>query len=451
MIVKSLVVSHFKGARDVEILDPSPVCVEVAGKNAAGKSSVLESIVVALGGKRMAPAEPITHGEDRAEIVLSTDDFTVNRTFRRVGDEIKTGLKIIPNTANGDLKQRDLDVLLSNFAFDPLRFASLKPAEQIDQLKRLAGDETCKALAQIEADISGLEQERLEIGQALKVMGDVRDVDPAEPVDVAALVAERDEIEAFNREQVRLGENIEAAEEAVKQAREKVEGLRRDLEAAEADLAAKQATLDGLPFAEEPKPLDEINARLAQVNEINAKAQAYQEYLKKARRHKEYADKYDTATDEIKALRKQRAETFAAAELPLPGLKFSADGGELIYNGTPFSQLSSAERYRVSAAIGMASLPPVTSDRPALRLMMIKDGSLLDGDSFQALTALAQEYGCQLLVETVGEGHGDAIMIEEGEVVSLAEWRAKHRPELAGAASPAPTAPDGGDEPFSLE
>lgn len=451
MIVKSLVVSHFKGARDVAILDPSPVCLEVAGKNAAGKSSVLESIVAALGGKRMAPAEPITHGEDRAEIVVSTDDFTVNRTFRRVNGEIKTALKVIPNVASGDLKQRDLDVLLSGFAFDPLRFAGLKPAEQIDQLKRLAGDETCKALAQIEADISSLEQERLELGQSLKIMGDVRDVDPAESVDVAALVAERDAIEAFNRDQEKKADAIATAQGEVNAAQFEVDRLRVALAEAEQDLTARQAELEGLPWAEDPQPLEEINARLAQVNETNAKAQAYADYLKKARKHKEYADKYDTATEEIKALRKKRTQTFAAAKLPLPGLQFSADGGELVYNGTPFSQLSSAERYRVSAAIGMASLPPVTSDRPALRLMMIKDGSLLDGASFEAITTLAAEYGCQLLVETVGEGHGDAIMIEEGEVVSLDEWRAKHRPELAGAAAAALPAPEIEDEPFSVE
>ena len=68
---------------------------------------------------------------------------------------------------------------------------------------------------------------------------------------------------------------------------------------------------------------------------------------------------------------------------PSPGLSFETltegSGGRerknpkkiITYNGVPLSEASTAEQIRVSTAIGMA-------DKPELRFLLIRDGSLLD-------------------------------------------------------------------------
>ena len=429
MKIESLSVTNVKGAREIYIL-ANPVCNELGGKNYQGKSSVLDSIVLALGGKRAIPKDPITHGGDRAEVVLETDDFVVNRliTPDKDGKGYDTRLKVMSKGV-GDFKQRDLDALLGGFAFDPLAFARLKSADQIAQLKVLAGPEVCAELNRLGSEIEQWEQERLLAGREIKAIGDIKPVDPVEAVDAAALVKERQAILDHNQAQAARAKAIDEAQEAADKAASKVAAAREALKQALAEEKDARAALDALPLAEEPQDTAKLDEKLGRLNEINEKAAAYKAYLVRVEKHRSQQAWHEEAGEKIKALRKQRQETFAAAALPLPGLRYDDGAQELYFQDTPFSQLSSAEQYRVSAAIGMASLPPLTSDRPHLRIMIIRDGSLLDDGSFEEIKALAEEYGCQLWVETVGEGHGDAILIEEGRTVSLESWLAKRAAE----------------------
>ena len=87
------------------------------------------------------------------------------------------------------------------------------------------------------------------------------------------------------------------------------------------------------------------------------------------------------------------------------------------YNGVPFSQASSAEQIRVSVAMAMAM-------NPKLRVLRIKDGSLLDDDAMDMLKKLAVKEDFQVWVERVGNGSEDAIVIEAGEVKGAAKRKA---------------------------
>ena len=65
--IKKLYIKHFKGIREVDIY-PDPTCQEIAGENAAGKSSVLDSIVASIAGKRAIDPRPLRDGEGKGEI-----------------------------------------------------------------------------------------------------------------------------------------------------------------------------------------------------------------------------------------------------------------------------------------------------------------------------------------------------------------------------------------------
>ena len=93
----------------------------------------------------------------------------------------------------------------------------------------------------------------------------------------------------------------------------------------------------------------------------------------------------------------------------MDGLGFDEDG--VTYNGIPFAQASSAEQIRVSLAMAMAL-------NPELKVLRIKDGSLLDGDAMEAIREQIVERDFQLWIERVGDADAGAVIIEDGEVAS---------------------------------
>ena len=75
MQILSLQADNFKRLRAVQIT-PKGDLVLVAGRNAQGKSSVLDAISAALSGAGACPADPIRHGESSAPevtVALSHD------------------------------------------------------------------------------------------------------------------------------------------------------------------------------------------------------------------------------------------------------------------------------------------------------------------------------------------------------------------------------------------
>jgi hypothetical protein len=117
-----------------------------------------------------------------------------------------------------------------------------------------------------------------------------------------------------------------------------------------------------------------------------------------------------TVTGTMAEIDESKAKALATAKFPLPGLSFSASGG-VCYNGIPFSQISTAEQMRISAAIGLAL-------NPGLRVMFIRNGSLIDSAGMETLKSLAESHNAQLWVERVGALSGElpGVVIEDGAV-----------------------------------
>jgi hypothetical protein len=99
--------------------------------------------------------------------------------------------------------------------------------------------------------------------------------------------------------------------------------------------------------------------------------------------------------------------------MPVEGLTFDATG--LFYRGVPLEQASDGEKLMVSLGISMAL-------NPTLRVLSIKDGSLLDEKNKSIIRKTLAEKkiedgeGYQLWYESVGTDGKAGILIEEGEV-----------------------------------
>ena len=53
---------------------------------------------------------------------------------------------------------------------------------------------------------------------------------------------------------------------------------------------------------------------------------------------------------------------------------------------------------------------------PKLKILLIRDGSLLDEDNLKMVAEMAEEEGGQLWLERVGEGKECQVIIEDGRI-----------------------------------
>lgn len=407
MKVESLYVRNFKGAREIRIA-ADPTVNEIAGPNEAGKSSTLDAIVAALAGARNIEPEPLRHGAVAGEIEVDLGDIVVKRKFSEKNAS-RGGSLTIKSKSNGKLGQRDLDALFGDFTFDPLSFSRMRPTDQVEALKRLAGDAFVEKLAALDAEIATAVEDRKEANAALKRIGQVAppEGDRVAPLDAETVAAELRKAETENRANDRARRAIEQTEEEIANRTRRVAEIREQLLRAEAELkTAKEARADMV----EPPPLidtSELVDRLKQVSTVNARAAAWADYDRRLKVSTEAAQLSNTLDQKVARLREDREEFARSVSLPIPGLKWGTDGVWL--DDIPFEQLASSKKLRLSATIGM-------SVDAKLKIMFVRDGSLLDESSFRELTDLARRECYQLWIETVGSGHSeDAIEIVAGE------------------------------------
>jgi hypothetical protein len=115
-------------------------------------------------------------------------------------------------------------------------------------------------------------------------------------------------------------------------------------------------------------------------------------------------------TERIDGRKKAKTDAIAGAKMPVDGLSFG--DGMVMFNGFPLDQASAAEKLRVSFAVAMAM-------NPKLRVVLIRDGSLLDEDSMALVEQMADAHDYQVFVEIVRKDSPVGVVIEDGEVVAV--------------------------------
>lgn len=395
MKIISLEAENYKRLKAVEIT-PDGNLVVIGGRNAQGKSSVLDAIWAALGGREgNKAAKPIRDGESKARVRLDLGDLVVTRTWTESGSTVKV------ESAEGAVfksPQSMLDELIGRLSFDPLAFTRLSGKEQRDVLLGLVD-------LPIDLDALGAERERLfsdrtEVGREGKSIGDVQ-VDKSLP-----------EVETSATDLiVKIREGQESLREAANHA-DQIAMVAAHLEAAEKQVAELRATAAALADRNVPAVTAEqvanLEMQLSGVEEANAAIRANNAARAQAERKDILRKKYEALTADIAALDAKKQEALGAVAFPVDGLGFDENG--VAFNGVPFSQASSAEQIRVSIAMAI-------SGNPKLRVMRIMDGSLLDEENLALVAEAAEASDMQVWVERVGRGDGMGVVIEDGEVI----------------------------------
>jgi hypothetical protein len=171
-----------------------------------------------------------------------------------------------------------------------------------------------------------------------------------------------------------------------------------------ANMATKLSNAAPLP---EPIDTGALRQRIADAKAVNEKVQ-----LKGSKKKlEEMADKLKAEADEIsqrmEAREEEKRKSIADAKLPVEGITFGA--GEVLMNGVPFEQASDAEQLRASIAIAMAL-------NPKLRVIRVRDGSLLDEESLKLISDMADKEDYQVWCERVDSSGKIGFVLENGHL-----------------------------------
>lgn len=410
-------------------ITPQGNVVVIGGENEAGKSSLLDSIAMLFGGANEIPAMPVRNGADKAKIVAVLDNgLVIKRTFTKAG-----GTSLVVEAKDGARypKPQDImDAMTGKLTFDPLAFTRLDPKKQAEALKKLIG----LNFSEQDAARKKLYDERTLVNSnvtrvKIHVGGMPHHPDaPAFALNTADLMAELEKARAHNAQQKNLEEHANDRADVLVDALSGKDRIAKEIsdletrlvslrsqfaeyEAAlvnhkQAAVAADKAVADFAPIDETP-----IREKLAGAAVTNKKVQenVYREDAVAAlKKHEEAAA---ALTAKIEAIDKNKESQLAAAKFPIDGLGFNDDG--LTYNGIPFDQASTSVQIRVAVAMSAAL-------NPKLRVMLVRDGSLLGEKAMALLTELAEKHDLQVWVERVGKNDVSAVIIEDGHVAGAA-------------------------------
>lgn len=399
MRIESISVRNFKRIRDVD-LTPEGNVIFIGGRNAQGKTSLLDALWWALAGRNADVQEPVRQGEKEATVEVNLGDYVVQKKARGA----KVDLSVLaPSGAAYKGPQGVLDKIIGGYSFDPLAFTRLKGKAQVDALLEVV--DLGFNPNDLAAERKALFDERTGIGQVGKTLRGHRDalgdkVDaPAAELSVGEVVAELETARANNAqvEKIRLAsENLDVDLAEADRMIAHWQDQREAIVAAQANVSAELAahsTVDTAPIEAKLSGVEETNRAVRHNAEVDAAQAKLDEAL----------TDYKVLTDRITAVDETKAAGLAAAKLPVDNLGFDDDGVTL--NGVPLSEASNAEKINASVGVMVAL-------NPDLRVGRITDGSLLDADSLGILESLADKHDFQLWVEVVGEQTSDGTRIE---------------------------------------
>jgi hypothetical protein len=396
---------------------PTGALVPITGKNSQGKSSVLNAIWTALKGRAVAPPEPIHDGADRAVLRLDIGDAVITREFTRgkLG-EITTDLKVVgADGARITRKPQEwIDHTLAAVCFDPLSFARADPRGQYQILRQLVPGVDFDAMARTRQrayDDRTTANRRRDDAQAQANAVQL----PAGPepaaVNTADLVLRLGDATEANSNRTAVLAEIQRARIEASRMEDEAERLRARAAGLENEAQAKHVQADKAE-AELPAAIDttEIRERLAGAEQVNNARLKFAERRAALANVETHDATSRRLTEEIAALDKQKADAIAAAKLPVDGLAF-ADDNTVLFNGHPLAAAGTAEKIRVSVAVGMAL-------NPALRVVLVDEASELDSDSLAMVEKMAIERGFQVWLAVVNESGAAGFHIVDGRVAA---------------------------------
>lgn len=400
--INSLEFENVKRIKAVKLEPSANGLTVIGGKNGQGKTSVLDTIAWMLGGNRFMPSEPTRKGSvipPSLRIVMD-NGLIVERSGKN------SSLKVIDPNGNKS-GQRLLDEFISSLALDLPAFMNSSSKEKAKTLLQIIG--VGEKLVEIERKEVELYNRRHAIGQIAtqkadfaKEMTSYPDA-PNELVSASELIRQQQEILARNGENQKKRENLEKIENLANTLSDKIAELNRELTAVLADL--ETARKDTLTLHDEST--EELERNIADIESINIKVRANLDKEKAEEDAKAYQQEYDTLSNQLDTVRKEKFDLLHNANLPLEGL--SVEDGELTYNGFKWDNMSGSEQLKVSTAI-------VRKLNPNCGFVLLDKLEQMDVDTLNEFGQWLEAEGLQAIATRVSTGDECSVIIEDGYI-----------------------------------
>ena len=417
--IVGLEIENVKAIRAIAIHPKAIGAIKLCGANAAGKSSIIDAIHSGLGGKRAQPELPIRMGESSARVDLDLGAFTVSRTWT------ESGSYLVVKRGDGKVAkpQEFLDGLVgAGLGFDPAAFGDKDDASQV---KDLLG---CVQLPQDPRVID--EQIKLKFDDRTRVNRKVKELraqaggiavpegTPDQELSLSDLMQEHERIIKQESDNVRLrvraeelNRQVEGAEAFIVELEEKLDSARKRRVVLHEELSDAREKVEALV---EPDP-DALKHQIQTIQETNQAVRLLQK--RQTIEEDALGSEVDSnlLTAEIEDLRKKKSDMLASAPFPVEGLSLAEHNGgyRLTYRDVPLSQCSSSERIRVGMAVAMAT-------NPNIRIILMRQGSLLDDAAVAEVERLCKEHGFQVFLEIVStDGDEDGFLIKDGGIIGV--------------------------------
>lgn len=416
-------------------IKPTGNVVEISGENRNGKSSVLDSIWYALGGDKAVPENPIRKGQKKAQTTIKLDGLVVRRTFHSQEDGSYTTSVIVESEEGfrANKPQKTLDQLIGQLSFDPIEFVDMSEKEQFEILKRFVPDFdfdaealTRKDLVSTRTDVNRSAKNLIVQANAIVVPDDV----PEAKIDIAGLLEQRTELELenasiertrwrlnnlvadANRQESRAEEYLEQAAETRRRMELQIADLEKKASEAHAEAKEVRHRIEEIGELPERKSLDGLTEQInsaTRLNDLVSKREQRDSLLADAKKLEEESDQL---TQKIGESDDRKRKAIESSNIPVKGISFGEN--RILLNELPFEQASQAEQIEASMELAIAA-------NPRLRVLLIRQGALLDKKAFAAVEKLAEKHDFQIWIEVVESGRQNAIIIEDGQVKGAAD------------------------------
>lgn len=383
--------------------EPKPEGLTViGGDNGAGKSSCLDALAFAVGGAKYRPSHPKREGAV-GDTTLHVD-LSNGITVERKGKNLSLTVTDREGARHG---QELLDAFISNIAIDLPKFYNASPKDKAHMILETLGiEEKLAELAKREKEkydtrtVVGREADRKQ--KAAEDMPWHEDA-PEEPVSVADLIKQQQEILSRNGIRAEHKRNLESYKAKVADIDSRVKAL----------LGEKAELLDKINDVQcavsndgEEESTAELEAQIANFEETNRKVAENAERTRRLEEADALSDQRDALTKEIEEVRAERLALLKDADFPLDGLSVN-DSGELVYNGQPWDCMSGSQQLIVSCAIA-------SRVNPTCRFVLMDKLEQLDLDTLKEFDAWLKTQDLQCIATRVSTGGECSLIIEDG-------------------------------------
>ena len=400
--IHSLEAENIKRIKAVQLEPSATGLTVIGGRNGQGKTSVLDAICWALGGKNFMPSS--AHREGSAippylKIEMS-NGFIVERRGKN------SALKVT-DPHGGAAGQRLLDQFVEQLALDLPKFLQSSAKEKANVLLQIIG--VGEQLAALERQEAETYNRRRTIGQIADQKKSFADEQiyypdaPAELVSASELIRQQQDILARNGENQRKRERREYLLRCQSNLQQQIGELQKQLDQVNADLnIASRAAADL-----HDENTAELEASIATTEETNRKVRANLDKQRAQDDATEYSRQYGELSAALEATRKKKADLLNGANLPLPGL--SVADGELLYNGHKWDSMSGSEQLKVATAI-------VRRLNPNCGFVLMDKLEQMDTETLREFGDWLKTEGLQVIATRVSTGGECSVIIEDGMV-----------------------------------